>query len=70
LDHERREMSEKHETTSATMRSTILSSTADIAPGRAEEPISFPKKIHFVNFFGKRNRMYHAAAGESGRLSR
>ncbi len=36
------------------------------ASGWAEETRSFHKKIHNVNFFVKRKKAYHAAAGESG----
>jgi hypothetical protein len=70
LDHEKHDMREHRETANAAMAQAIPRLAGDIAVGRAEEPGSFPKKIHFVDFFGKRKRMYHAAAGESGRLSR
>jgi hypothetical protein len=36
------------------------------ASGRAEDSILFHKKIHCVNFFVKKIKKYHAAAGESG----
>jgi hypothetical protein len=39
---------------------------AGFASGRAEDYMLFHKKIHSVNFFVKKIKTYHAAAGESG----
>ncbi len=37
----------------------------DIASGRAEDSILFHKKNHIVNFFVKKAKKHHAAAGDS-----
>jgi hypothetical protein len=35
-------------------------------PAGRKSPDLFHKKIHVVNFFVKKKKAYHAAAGESG----
>jgi len=63
-------MSEKREPASANVFYTILRLAVDIAPGRVEETIFFSKNWHSVPNFREKVKEYHAAAGESGRLSR
>jgi hypothetical protein len=45
-------------------RSRVLRGISPPAGGK--KPDLFHKKIHVVNFFVKKKKAYHAAAGESG----
>jgi hypothetical protein len=44
----------------------VPSPEVDIASGRAEDSRSFSQKTSQRNFFVKKKKTYHAAAGESG----
>jgi len=59
-------MSEHRETANAAMQQTIPGLVGDIASGRAEETRSFSQKNSRCEFFCEKEKMYHAAAGESG----
>ncbi|MFP4439492.1 MAG: hypothetical protein ACLFVO_19795 [Chloroflexaceae bacterium] len=65
MDHERREMSEKRETVNAAMDQAIPRLAGNIATGRVEDSILFPKKFAQSADFRKNKKEYHAAAGES-----
>jgi hypothetical protein len=67
-------MNENRETANAETYPAILRLAGDIAPfddaqGRLRQggtfSVFFTKKIHVVNFFVKKKKEYHAAAGES-----
>ncbi len=48
------------------MTYVVSSAEADIVSGRAEQDILFGKKVALrATFFPKREKMYHAAAGEA-----
>jgi hypothetical protein len=66
LDHEGREMSEHRETANAAVDQPIPHLAEISSPAGRKIPDLFHKKIHFVNFFVKKKKVYHAAAGESG----
>ncbi|MFP4436634.1 MAG: hypothetical protein ACLFVO_05260 [Chloroflexaceae bacterium] len=66
MDHEQHEMSENREMTSADMYQALPRLTGIIASDRAEEIRSFSQKSSQREFFVKKKKEYHAAAGESG----
>jgi len=66
LDHEEHEMSEHRATANVAMYQAILHLVGHIASGRAEGIRSFSQKNSQRDFFVKKKRVYHAAAGESG----
>jgi hypothetical protein len=64
------EMSEQRETTNTDMDQAIPRLAGDIAPGRAENSRSFSQTNSRCEFVCEKEKAYHAAAGESGHLSR